>query len=319
MVTTVKYEDQGSNVIVNNAPVRKVIRTYDAAQPKIEVQETVSPETVSNIEVSEEAPTRVERAAQFKHASSVERRAQQMKKDAEAQLAQAKNFQQVMEQAKKDPTVIAKALGMDPQEFYRQYQNVMLNVKEEPAPLKPEEEMKARLDKYEQERAQERQQLETMQSQTIRNNYISTKILPVITANTEKFELLNMNGKDACAGFIYDLMDSHYRQTGQELDANEVAEEMERQLTDEIETKIQAVRKVSKFSKHFQAIQEETQQTTSQAQKQLGSISKRNEIKPKTLSNTMSSSLGESTADRSRMSELSREDRIKRIMAKQKY
>lgn len=194
---------------------------------------------------------RAERRAAFKRAADVEKRAIQMQKQAQEQMAQLKQFQNFMAQAKQDPTAVAKALGMDPTDFLRQYQNQMFNIPNEPEKPAPEEDIKTRLARYEEERRKEKEELQQYKSQQIRNDYIQSRIIPVITADTEKFELLNMNGRDQVAGFIYDMMDAHFRSTGEELNPLDVAEEMENQLTKEFEEKLQATRKLKKFGKHF--------------------------------------------------------------------
>ena len=193
---------------------------------------------------------RQERAAAFKKAADVERRAQQELKAAREQLAQVKQFNELMAQAKKDPTAIARALGMDPTEFLRQYQNSMFNIPSEPD--KPKEEtLEERMSRYEQERRAEKEELLRMQSHNIRTNYIQSKILPVIQADLDKYELINSNGVEQSASFIYDLMDAHYRNTGEELNAADVAEEMENQLMKEFESRIEFTKNVKKLKKHF--------------------------------------------------------------------
>jgi antitoxin component of RelBE/YafQ-DinJ toxin-antitoxin module len=226
----------------------------------VPVQESAPPPTGTTIgatdDVPEEDPNltpeqrRAERRAAFKRAADVERRAVQMQKQAQEQLNQMKQFQSFMEQAKKDPTAVAKALGMDPTEFLRQYQNQMFNIPNEP--VKPaEESVQERLARYEEERKREKEELQQYKSQQIRNEYIQSRILPVIISDPDKFELLNQNGKEQCASFIYDMMDAHFRTTGEELNPLDVAEEMEAQLTKEFEEKLVATRKVKKFAKHF--------------------------------------------------------------------
>lgn len=196
---------------------------------------------------------RQERREEFKKAANAERRALEMQKKAQAQMDQLKQFQTFMEMAKKDPTAVAKALNMDPTEFLRQYQNQMFNIPNEPEKpkLSESEELRQRLNRYEEERRKEKEEMSRLQSQAIRQDYITSKILPVITGDQDKFELLNLNGREACAGFIYDMMDAHFRSTGEELNAQDVAEEMENQLAREFEEKISQTRKLKKFAKHF--------------------------------------------------------------------
>ncbi len=200
---------------------------------------------------------RKERADAFRRAAEIERKAQATQKEANAMLAQAKQFQDFIEKAKTDPTLLAKAMGMDQNELLRKYQNKLFEIGEDEPVVKPEEEVKQRLAQYEAERQQERRRAADIESQNTRNTYISSKIIPEISNDLDKYQLLNLNGKAACAGFIYDIMNSHFQQTGEEMSVAEVAEEMENQLAQDIESKIAQVRKVAKFAKHFRDEQEE--------------------------------------------------------------
>ena len=261
-----RFEDKVENVAQAAKEVAEASQTKDNSAisfenttqalnfdfPKPDEVKEGSPEATTTSPPTD-AEKRAARREEFRNAANAERRAMEMQKQAQAQLNQAKQFQALMEQAKKDPTAVARALGMEPTEFLRQYQNAMFNIPttvEEPK-LNPEEEIKQRLSKYEDERRREKEEFERWKSQTVRNDYISAKILPVITSDPDKFELLNQNGKEACAGFIYDMMDAHYRATGEELNPSDVAEEMENQLVKEFEEKIAQTKKVKKFSKHF--------------------------------------------------------------------
>lgn len=194
---------------------------------------------------------RNERRSAFKRAADVEQRARQMQKQAQEELKKLEQFKQFMSTAQKDPTAVAKALGMDPTEFLRQYQNAMFSIPNDPPKPAPEEDVKTRLERYEEERRKEKEELQQFKSQSIRNEYIQSKILPVIQSDVDKYELLNQNGKEQCASFIYDMMDAHYRATGEELNPQDVAEEMENQLTKEFEEKLASTKKLKRFSKHF--------------------------------------------------------------------
>ena len=327
MAITVKYNEQGSNQIVNNnIPEKRVIKSYDdeprQSRPKAISFDKEQAELPFKEEDIDNAPlTRTERATQFRAARDAEKRAMQLKKQAEEQFNEAKGFQELLKEAKNDPTILAKALGMDPSELLRKYQNQMFNIKDEPeAPvLKPEEELKQRMDRYDAERYEERQRNEAISIQTVRQTYIQTKIIPVLSEEGGRFELLNMNGKEECAAYIYDMMNDHYTKTGEEWNVADVAEEMEAILTKDIEDKMKEVRKVSKFSKHFQPEEEINESSKSQ----LGSSGlSRNEVRTKpaslgskTLSSSMENPNLTTSGERQRNSTLSREARLKRIMS----
>lgn len=340
MTITKRYEAMGSTINVK-PPEVKVIRSYE---PKAEVAATsvddnkvaqslatdVAPTVDQRISfekptqteevaegaapaevVDEKAKKRQERADSFKRAAEMERKAQAAQKEAQAMMAQAKHFQELIVQAKQDPTLVAKAMGMSTEEFLRAYQNKVLSIDDAPQ-VKPEEEVKQRLAQYEQERQQEKQRMAQLESQTIRQSYISSKILPVIISDVEKFQLLNMNGKENAAGFIYDMMDAHYRKTGEELSVTEIAEEMETQLTQEIENKINEMSKVKKFSNRF---------VRTEADGHLGAGPARGEVNT-SRSKTLSDSYGTSAPMPSFSSaplgakKGTREERLARVMKK---
>ncbi len=265
----------GSNIIVNNQPPVQTIKahsmsatpaavkvqveppqerkessiSFEKVRPEAEAQEEVAASEVS--ETAEEKPaTSAERRDAWKRANQEHTKAIQMQKEAKEMMAKAQHFQDVSKKAATNPVELAKALGLEPQEFLRRFQNEMFNI--------PNEEVKAqeptveeRLKQYESERNKEKQAAAQYQSEMIRTNYITTKIMPSIKADPDKFQLLNYNNLEKSAGFIYDMMNDHYQKTGEELSPSDVAEEMENQLQQEFEEKIAQVKKIGKFSKHF--------------------------------------------------------------------
>lgn len=283
-MTVVRNEMNYENHNVSDTLGKRIIKAFDDTPTQTtETAPTVN-EDGTPVETAEQSPAekRAERRAAFKRAADIEARARQMEAQAKQKLAQAQRFEEVAAKANENPIEVAKALGMDPTEFLRKYQNSMFNIpaQEEPV-LKPEEEVKQRLERYENERKEEAKRNQELQSQLVRSNYISNKILPQLASNKEKFELLNHNNIELSAGFIYDMMDAHYRATGEELNPVDVAEEMENQLLKELEEKLANARKVTKLSKYFrEEVQEATQAAVKTPPAQLGA-------KSKTLSDSM--------------------------------
>ncbi len=212
----------------------------------------IPPADAEPTETTEASPqvTREERRATFKHAANVERRAMQMQKEAEHSLNQTKQVQQFLSLIDTDPVSAIKALGKDPNNILTKFQNGMFSIPNEPEAAKVES-VEEKISRYESERAKEKEENFKFQSNQIKSSYINTKILPIILAEPENFEILNMNGQETCAQFIYDMMDAHYRSTGEELNPRDVAEEMENQLLKEFEDKIVITKKVNKLKKHF--------------------------------------------------------------------
>jgi hypothetical protein len=222
--------------------------SFDKMDPPITF-DVPTQESLPEVEKSP-AEKRQERASSFRQAADVERRAQQELKAAKEQISKMKQTQELILQAKSDPIAIAKALNMEPAEFLRQYQNAMLNIPNEPIKTK-EETIEERMARYDQERKAEKEEFIKNQSYVARNGYISSRILPVIDSDPDRFEIINQNGKEQCASFMYDMMNAHYLETGEELNPEDVAEEMENQLQIEFESRIESTRKLKKFKKHF--------------------------------------------------------------------
>lgn len=300
----------------------RVIKAYDPAELQANVEAEVAegsqeaqPSTTQTAEGTPEQPKtpaeeRAERRAAFKRAADIEARARQMEKAAQEKLQKAQRFEEVANKAKENPVEVAKALGMDPTEFLRQYQNQMFNIPTEPEKPK-EEDVQTRLSRYETERQEERKRAQELESQTVRNGYISQKILPNLLANKEKFEILNHNNIEASAGFIYDMMDQHYRATGEELNPLDVAEEMENQLAKELEDRIVQVKKFARFSKYFKEDVQEATVTTTPPTKTLPS-----NTKSKTLSDSLGSGAPVPTrppVQRQRIPHLDKQARIERV------
>jgi len=290
---TKNYNNGVTNVNVTSKPDVPVIKAYkDPVEPREKAgvsfsRESAAAETSTNSNVSESKPTsepgseqdsnvelsaeekRKARRDEWSQANQIKNRAIQAEKEAKEALAQARAFQELVAKTDVDPLELAKALGKDPNEFLRKYQNAMFNIKEEEKP-KPEEDVKTRLDRYEQAELQRQQKHQELQSNMIRQNYISSNILPAIKADTEKFQILNTSNLERTTAHIYDIMNSHYQATGETLNVNDVAEEYENMLAKEFEDKLQFVKKIGKFSKYFREEKVEQTEQEVEAPPQLG-------------------------------------------------
>lgn len=224
----------------------------------------------SSVEVSSEPMTDQERRAkrkeEFREAASIRERALKMQREAEGKSKQFKQFSELMQQAKEDPTVLARALNMDPSEFSRKIFNKQYSIKDDPAPQKeesPEEKTQRRLDEYEryiqeekERRIKEQAQNNEHQNQMIKRNYIEKSILPCIK---DEHEFIKRNDEQVCAEMIYDLMNSafneHLMAGGTEenfpLKAEDVVNEMELSLEKRAEEELEKARGISKLRKYF--------------------------------------------------------------------
>lgn len=266
----------GSNTI-GNVPAeikRYSVQTTKSAEEADSSVTSVLDRDVSSTESVDETSVerRTRRAAEYREAANIRDRALEMKRQAENQLKETSEFKTLMNQAKEDPTILAKALGMDSSEFQRKMFNKMYSIKEEAVPEKEEnfeEQTKRRLSEYEQERAQEKdRQLQQMAEQRLqkdvadKNNYVKNKIIPSIN---EGHEFIINNGTEYCANLIYDSMNAMYKaevekayQQGRQynpddfqLQAIDVIDQMEEELYKRSEEQMIKARSVKKLSKYF--------------------------------------------------------------------
>lgn len=201
------------------------------------------------------AEKRAARRDVWKRAADRERSAATLTAQAKVQMAEAAQVRALVAEAQRDPLALAKVLGVEPAELTRRIQNAMLSIKDEPAPveLTPEQQTAKRLEKIETERAEERKAAAQQAEVTGRQNYIATSILPAIKAGADRYEMITQQGPEDLAGFVYDLMDQHFRasSTREILKVDDVLEELELQLTKRAEESLDRVSKVKKLAARF--------------------------------------------------------------------
>ncbi len=139
---------------------------------------------------------------------------------------------------------------MDPADFLKLHNEKVFGAAAEPV-LKPEEVLQKRMDSLEQDRRLERERSAQKTWEDTKKSYISDRILPVLEQNKDLFEELHRQGRDLSAGFIYDFMNGYYNEHHVELDPKDVAETMEELCAKEVESQIQTVRGLKKYSKWF--------------------------------------------------------------------
>lgn len=209
---------------------------------------------------------RAKRRAEFRDVAAAREKALRMQRQAEDRLKQTEQFGSLLEQAKDDPTVLAKALNMDPYEFQRKIFNKSFSIKEDPEPKKEEtfeEQMNRRLAQYEaemnrdrEERAAEARQNMEMRAQKTKHDYIMNQIMPHIS---EDHEFIIKNDKYSCAAMIYDMMNSlfqeHCNKGGTEANFNANAKNFVDQLEEDFgahyERQFSEVKSIKKLKKYF--------------------------------------------------------------------
>ena len=306
---TKRIESTGENPIQNPAMEVKTVRVPGwSSEPAAEAS---APESVNSQSTTEsnapEAPIsdaerRAKRKEEYRQSALVHQRAQAQLKQAEEKLKQVSQFSALMEQGKEDPVVLAKALGLTPEEFQRKLFNKMYSIKEEAPPVKEEtfeEQTKRKLAEYEAERQAEkvRREEEIRQeslraANDVKHRYIQNNIMPAIT---EQHEFILRNDKHSCAAFVYDLMNQafqeHAAKGGTEADfslrAEDVVNQMEEELEKQATSQMLEAKNISKLKKYFR---DEEQDDLGLHRKEFGSSQRRQH----TPSTTLSSSLGPS-------------------------
>lgn len=251
-----------SQQILTTSQDLQVVNLYDqpvtrkrfspAAAPVETVEEVVveTPEVENKVEseVKEESEGEVSRRDALKRISDRERKVSEQAKEVKDKLAKAEEFQKFFEAAKEDPTLIAKAFGMETGDFLRKMQNKVFDIKEEP---KKEDPVQTRFNALE----QQTQQLLKAQADANRYGVISQHIMPVLTKDPEKFQVIHEDLNNN-TNYIYDLINSHWLETGGEkggeiLDANAVAEALEEKLTEKKLKDLENMKKLPKFRSQF--------------------------------------------------------------------
>lgn len=244
---------------------------YNNMQDKLERKivrsnKTVTPVNESKFEVSfaksqpqaepeeHEVETRQERRDAMKRASEAERRAMEMEKNAKERLKKAEAFEQLKSKGDADPIELAKALGFEPNEFLRKYQNSMFNV-QEPEPTK-QETSDERMARYDRERQEERKQSQELNESIQRREYIKSNILPALQ-DQDRFELLYKNGIEQAAENIYDLMNAEFQETKTVWDPAEVAQQIEDKLNEDFQEALKHVKGMKRYSKMFKEEEED--------------------------------------------------------------
>lgn len=269
----IKRHPAGSNIVTNPLEVKTVKVSGTSLGPDTETvaqeiessagSESTGTNTSTTAVPLTEAEKRAKRREEYRDAALVRERAVNMQKQAQDQIKQTHEFYTLMQQAKEDPIVLAKALNMSPEEFQRKLFNKMYSIKED-APVKKEEtfeeQTKRKLQEYEQERemdkqrrAEEAQKHSEVEFQRVKHSYVTDNILPLIN---ETHEFIQRNDKYSCAAFIYDLMNQAYQEaqnTKQEftLKAEDVVNQLEEELEKNARQQLEEARKIGKLKNHF--------------------------------------------------------------------
>lgn len=296
-VIRVREQSLGSNTIPTKELDVKTIRVDSSLSHSI--RDAAEDLSTGDVDSSQErdvqelsaAERRAKRREEYKEAASIQNRAIQMQKKAEERLRQTESLAALMNQAKEDPTILAKALNLSPEDFQRKIFNKMYSIKEdletEEREETFEEETRRKLREYEEEKRQDRLKREQeeiqrseLNSKEVKYRYIEKNILPVIT---DEHEFIVKNDKEACASMVYDLMNQAFGEHSEkggteedfELKAIDVIDQLEEELEKRAEQQILEARSISKLKKYFSSEEEGFDRGDEVSRKSFSSVSKR--------------------------------------------
>lgn len=223
------------------------------APPEDKPQGQETPETKDAEKVTE-AKIRKE----YLEAQRIKRQAQEMEKKAKSNLEKAEAFDKARALAEngEDPTALLRAAGLDPIKFYRDMTNYALSDKaKDIKPVDPVQkelqEHKERLDKYAKDLEEKEKATREKEELMAHNQVISDRVIPMLKNNPDKYEtLLAQYGADAAVE-VYKNVWEIYQQTGQARSFEQVADEMEKYWSEQVESGIIKALQLKKFKEKY--------------------------------------------------------------------
>ena len=177
-------------------------------------------------------------------------KARQLDASANEKLKKAQDYEHALANFDKDPLLLSKALGIPLSDLLIRLQNTAFSAPTEKV-LSQEEQYKLKNLQYEKQMQELNQRQINMENNAARANYVNTKILPAMSKEPEKYELLHAEGIDNSANFIYEYMNDWFQKNKQELNIGDVLEAFEEELTDKYSGSIQNFKKIKKFKDFF--------------------------------------------------------------------
>lgn len=246
LTTITKFDDIGTNINKNTLGESQVVNLYqDTSKASTEPE----PKVETKAELKDKTETEVSRRDSLKRISERERKTMEKEKLANEKMAKVEQFHESFKKFEEDPTLIAKAFNMSTEEFLRKYQNKIFDIKEDSP--KPETVAQDRLSALE----DQTKRLSELNFQNQKSNYVNQFIVPILSQQPEKFELVNEK-MAAHANYIHDIIHHHWMETGgnnggEIWEAKTVAEELEKELTENKEKEIEELKKSPKLRKYF--------------------------------------------------------------------
>lgn len=199
----------------------------------------------------------------FLQAQKAKRRADELEKKAGASLVKAEAFDKAVSlaQSGEDPTAVLTAAGLDPIKFYQNLTKYALdptkNKVEDPV-QKELREHKERLDQYAKDLEVQATSIKDKEEMAAHNAVITSEVIPMLNSNPEKYETLLMEYGPNAAVEVYKTVWEIFQTTGKARKFEEVADEMEKYWSDQVESGINNALKLKKFQNRFAQTNNET-------------------------------------------------------------
>lgn len=238
------YKDNGRPLAPKTeiSAVSNLHKVATEVAAEVAVVAPVTPE----VPAVDEAAKRAKRKEEWTMAE----KARQLDASANEKLSKAKDYEHALANFDKDPMLLARALNIPLSDLLIRLQNSAMGAPTEKV-LSPEEQYKLKNMQYEQQmQALNKRQIE-LENNTARNNYLNTKIIPVLNKEPDKYELLHAEGMENSANFIYEYMNDWYGKTKQELNVTDVLEAFEEELTEKYSGKLNHFKNMKKFKDLF--------------------------------------------------------------------
>lgn len=200
------------------------------------------PEVVAETKVSS-----TERQAQWK-ADQAAKKQKVQEKRVEKQAKQQVLAKDLL--LKGDLVGAASALGMTPSEFATYVDNARLQIPNKVEELTPEQKRVQDDENFRKDRLVFEQEQKNFKYQVIASNYIKDNIDPVL-ADKDKFEFIHKYDVGKVKNFVYEYMNKHYVDTGEELKASDVLETIENQMYETHKSSLESLRGMKKVSSFF--------------------------------------------------------------------
>lgn len=269
--------DASGNPIFNDSrPARDASgRFMDRASALAEAAQT-SPES-ENVENTESQPEKKESAAEARKLFLEAQKAKRKNDEDAKRISESMTKVEAFEKAKaladsgEDPTALLRAAGLDPRKFYQDMTTYALSDKNKEVPEDPVQkelrEHKERLDKYAKDLEFQANTIREKEDLAVHNQNITTKVIPLLEANPDRYEtLLTEYGANAAVE-VYKTVWEIYQETGKARSFEEVADEMEKYWEDQVESGIKKALSLKKFqNKYAQRLAQENRETENERQ-----------------------------------------------------